>query len=397
MSKQKLDIDKEFQTLIPPLTDEEFKTLEQSIIYEGCRDPLVIWDSIILDGHNRYNICMKHGIIFKKVEKNFDNREQAKIWILENQLGRRNLNEAQRIDVVDKLFGLKEKQDAEKRMKSGNPVPNLDKGRSSEKLGSKAKVSKNTYFKGKQVKDKQPELWKKCLNENISIDRAYKELKTIEKQQKRTEDAKKGENIQIDENEIDLQFGDFTEVLNNIKNNSVDLILTDPPYPIEFIDEWEKLGEFAKRKLKPNGFCICYCGHKNLFESMKRLNNHLDFYWIFSLVHKGNTQLIKFNNITAGWKPILVYQNGYKKRSNVICDVIIGSGRNKENHDWEQGLDELDYLIDNFSNPGDLIVEPFTGSGTTLISIKKNNRIGIGAEIDKEIYNRAKKRISEEI
>ena len=63
---------------------------------------------------------------------------------LENQLGRRNLNDAQRIDVVDRLFGLKEKQEAEKRMKSGNPVPNLDKGRVSEKLGKKAKVSHRT-------------------------------------------------------------------------------------------------------------------------------------------------------------------------------------------------------------------------------------------------------------
>lgn len=114
-----LVIDDEFQSLIPPLTKEEYTSLEKSIIEEGCRDPLVIWNDIILDGHNRHNICNKNGIIFKRVEKNFDTREEAKIWILNNQLGRRNLNEAQRIDVVDKLFGLQEKQDAKDRMSEG--------------------------------------------------------------------------------------------------------------------------------------------------------------------------------------------------------------------------------------------------------------------------------------
>jgi cobalamin biosynthesis Co2+ chelatase CbiK len=67
---------------------------------------------------------------------------------------------------------------------------------------------------------------------------------------------------------------------------------------------------------------------------MKRLNDYLDFYWIFSLIHTGNTQLIKFNNIEAGWKPILIYQNGYKKLEDKVKDIIIGTGREKNNHLW---------------------------------------------------------------
>lgn len=140
----KLTFDKEFQTLIPPLSQEEFSALEESIINEGCRDPLVVWDEVILDGHNRYTICMNHGLIFKKVEKNFDNREYAKIWILENQLGRRNLNEAQRIDVVDKLFGLKEKQDAKERQGTRTDIHGGKfSTKSRDKLGKKAKVSED--------------------------------------------------------------------------------------------------------------------------------------------------------------------------------------------------------------------------------------------------------------
>jgi len=392
----KLELDKEFQTLIPPLSQEEFTALEESIINEGCRDSLVIWDKIILDGHNRYTICMKHGLIFEKVEKNFDNRERAKIWILENQLGRRNLNGAQRIDVVDKLFGLKEKEDAKKRISEGGKgrvnLPTL-KGRATDNLSKKAKVSRRTYEKGIKIKTNNPKLWQECLD-GESIDKSYNEIRKQEKQEKRNKKAEEGKKVNVKDLEIDFRLGDFTKVLDDIPDGSVDLILTDPPYPIEFIECWSKLADFAFRKLKKNGFCIAYCGHKNLYESMKRMEV-LDFYWIFSLIHSGNTKLIAFNNICAGWKPILIYQKGFKKLDDRVDDVIKGSGRSKKNHEWEQGLDELDYLIDKFSKPGDLIVEPFTGSGTTLISIKKNNRIGIGAEENEETYNIAKKRISD--
>jgi len=394
----KLNFDKEFQTLIPPLSQEEFTALEESIINEGCRDPLVIWDKVILDGHNRYTICMKHGLIFKKIEKNFDNRERAKIWILENQLGRRNMNEVQRIDVVDKLFGLQEEENAKQRMVDAHSatenLPELSKGERRDKLGDKAKVSGRTYSKGIKIKKKNPKLWKKCCDGDESIDGAYNEIKKQEKQDKRDEKSEEGKKVNVKDLEIDFRLGDFTKVLDDIPDGSVDLILTDPPYPIEFIDCWSKLADFAFRKLKKNGFCIAYCGHKNLYESMRRMEM-LDFYWIFSLVHSGNTKLIAFNNICAGWKPILIYQKGFKKLDERVDDIIQGTGRNKKDHDWQQGLDELDYLIDKFSKPGDLIVEPFTGSGTTLISIKKNNRIGIGAEENEDTYNIAKKRISD--
>jgi N6-adenosine-specific RNA methylase IME4 len=176
---KELKIDDEFKSLIPPLSMEEFNGLEQSIINEGCRDPLVLWDELILDGHNRYNICMKNGIIFKTVEKNFDNREDAKIWILENQLGRRNLNDAQHIDVVDKLFGLTEKQDAKQRMLIGkkDPSENLRKGRATDRLGSKAKVSGRQYEKGIKIKTTDPDKWNQCLAGQLSIDKAFNDIK----------------------------------------------------------------------------------------------------------------------------------------------------------------------------------------------------------------------------
>lgn len=86
-----IKIDEEFKQLIPSLSEDEYANLEQSLLSEGCRDSLVVWNGIIIDGHNRYDICTKHGLDFETMEKPFDSRDDVKIWMLQNQLGRRNL------------------------------------------------------------------------------------------------------------------------------------------------------------------------------------------------------------------------------------------------------------------------------------------------------------------
>ena len=86
-----MKIDVEFQSLIPPLTYEEKKMLEESILSEGCRDAIVVWNDTIIDGHNRYEICTKHGIPFETVSREFEDRNDVIEWIIKNQFGRRNL------------------------------------------------------------------------------------------------------------------------------------------------------------------------------------------------------------------------------------------------------------------------------------------------------------------
>ena len=86
-----LTVDPEFRDLIPPLNKEELKLLEESLVADGCESPLIVWNGVIIDGHNRYMICQKHDIPFSIQEKNFETREEVMLWMLRNQLGRRNL------------------------------------------------------------------------------------------------------------------------------------------------------------------------------------------------------------------------------------------------------------------------------------------------------------------
>jgi hypothetical protein len=90
----------EFKNLIPPLSEQEAKLLESSLLSEGCREPLIIWDKseserILIDGHNRYAICSKHNIPYRTVSKKFESSEAAYEWILNNQFARRNLTKEQ--------------------------------------------------------------------------------------------------------------------------------------------------------------------------------------------------------------------------------------------------------------------------------------------------------------
>ena len=102
-------IDKEFESLIPPLSDDEFKQLEENCVKEGIRDALVVWkvpngDQILVDGHNRMKISAKHGgIPFQIKEMSFNLREDAIAWIIRNQFGRRNLSLFDRGELALKL------------------------------------------------------------------------------------------------------------------------------------------------------------------------------------------------------------------------------------------------------------------------------------------------------
>lgn len=96
MKLYQLKIDPDFRDLICPMTQAERLQLEDNILAEGCREPLVVWHDTIIDGHNRYEICHRHGIPFAIREVEFDYKEAAIAWICSNQLGRRNLTEETR-------------------------------------------------------------------------------------------------------------------------------------------------------------------------------------------------------------------------------------------------------------------------------------------------------------
>ena len=101
-----LKIDPEFQNQIPPLTDDEYRQLEENILKEGkLLSPLIVWNNTLVDGHNRYAILQKHPeIYFSTMPLPFESREEVLAWICKNQLGRRNLTPEQKLFLIGKQY-----------------------------------------------------------------------------------------------------------------------------------------------------------------------------------------------------------------------------------------------------------------------------------------------------
>ncbi len=193
MSEKKmweLQIDDEFRNLIPPLQEEELSLLEESIVLNGCESPLVVWNGIIVDGHNRYAICQKHGIPFEIQEREFESREAAMLWMVRNQLGRRNLNTFQRTELVLKFEPMLKAEARDRQATSTGGVnpqlrPNLakaeNKGATAEKLAEIAGVSHGTVKKVKKlVADADEETKSDLRKGKVSVHKAYSDLMTKE-------------------------------------------------------------------------------------------------------------------------------------------------------------------------------------------------------------------------
>ena len=97
MNPEEIQVLPELKAYIDPLTPDEHESLERSILDEGCRDALVLWGNILVDGHNRFGICQKHGLPFKTVQnERFQNMEDIHLWMIDQHLGRRSVSDFQR-------------------------------------------------------------------------------------------------------------------------------------------------------------------------------------------------------------------------------------------------------------------------------------------------------------
>jgi hypothetical protein len=180
----------EFKKLIPPLAIEEFNQLEKNIIADGCRDPLLTWNGILIDGHNRYEICIKHGLAFSVVEKEFASESNVKEWMINNQFGRRNLSNYQRSVLALELEGVFSERAKENLKVSGE---NFGKGcqisdkaivsiDTKKEVAKVANVSHDTIAKVKKIEAVASEEVKERLNTGeISINEAYKGIKKVER------------------------------------------------------------------------------------------------------------------------------------------------------------------------------------------------------------------------
>lgn len=483
-----ITIDPEFQSLIPPLRPEELRGLEESIQAEGCRDPLVVWgeENILIDGHNRLSICQARQAPYKITHLNFASRERVKLWILTNQVSRRNLTEDQRGVLWKRIKDQRSEIEVRERAKKGGeaggvsrpkislsvkttdklipeskPSPQAPKPKTDTRaavakeaklpenklrdLDSIEKVIERTQGKAaaRQTLDSILQGTKTVREAKVEARRADRETKKQAELEMRAAvvEESKGERL------WEIRQGDCIEHLQAIEEGSVRLIFADPPYniginygdhyddsrPADEFDEWctEWLAA-AFRALTSDGSLWLLVNHewaRTLCFRAEDLGFHLR-QWLTWYESFGVNTTGMFNRCS---RPILwlVKDAGRFVFNDEVDEIRRKSDREVKYSDkraieasgdgkvWDDvwGVNPpiprvvgtskervpgfptqlpialLKPIVACASRPGDLVIDPFNGSGTTGAACIELGRRYVGIELSERFADLARTRL----
>ena len=182
-----------------------------------------------------------------------------------------------------------------------------------------------------------------------------------------------------------------------VRRSSASLLLTDIPYGKEFLPQVAELGAFAARVLRDGGVFVTYSGQFYLPQVLAALGEHLTYRWVISSTWPlGNANMIHPYNLASQFKPILVFSKGKWSRTDRWSDVSQIDSREKDWHDWQQSLAEVETLIGYFSDPSALVIDGCLGGGTTAIACKRLGRRFVGCDCDAENVRRTLSRLGSE-
>lgn len=409
-------VDENLRSLIPPLDASERDLLERSIREEGCRDAIVVWKEadVIVDGHNRWDICQGLGLEPPVCYLSFEDETDAIEWMCVNQLGRRNLTDAARSDLRGKRYNnQKQRQGGDRRSSAHNDHMN---GRTADLIAAqdnvssptvrrdaefsaaldvlarlgvdrqeitsgKRKVKKNAVVQladlAKKDQAAAQAAWNRVIAEGDSAGAIKAAIRDVKNEKAAAAIADTSDDL------VTLHHGDFAILSADLAGGSVDAIITDPPYPAEFLPQWDRLGEVAMRVLKPGGWCIAYSGKQHLDQVMRRMTDAgLAFYWQIVFAQTV-TPTVHPRKVNTTYKPILLFQKPpITPPDAYFRDTIKGQQVEKDGHEWQQSYDGFAWLIETFTNVSDLIVEPFSGAGTCPVAARDLSRRCIAYEVD---------------
>ena len=409
-------IDNEFKNLIPALTDEEYKGLEQSILSEGCRDALVLWGDILIDGHNRYEICTKHGIEYKTVQKEFGSRDDVKLWMIGNQLARRNINKYARTtlesvsdEIQSRRNAVREKEHERKTTFVKSQKSNLPTFDTTKDIAKKANVGEQTASRvitinkkidraiaeKKKIAGQKPEqLKKKLMDGDVSINKAYNAIKLEEKK----EQIKKAERSIAEQAKEGYKPKLFvTDCTKAHLKEKCDLLLTDPPYSTdvdnieEFVDSWLYK---ALDGVKDTGFAYIFIGaYPNELKAYlnAKIPDHIELCQQLIWTYKntlGNNPKDKYKQ---NYQSCLFYRG--KNAPMLDCpltaeqwavqEINAPDGRQGDRyHAWQKPMEIAERFIRHSTKAGDTVYDPFACTGTFLLASAKLGRKSYGCEID---------------
>ena len=402
-----------YSHLLPPLTTDEREALAASLKADGQRDPIVIDEKgNILDGHHRAEI-LKHPKT-RVISGLTEAEKQA--FVFQANLARRNLSPEQKREVLKTMkqvaFALR-KEDAKKNTQAVvaamlgvarstveswfAPNDRDVKGRNSAP-DARVRVPKT----GRLVIVERVDAGE--TQEQIAADFGVtrQQVSKIAIQEKTKQETRK-KNAVYEANDANgkvpyrLILSSIEDLHTHVEKETVDCIITDPPYAEEFLPLWSDLSTLAAHVLKPGGSLLAMAGQFHLFTVGARLATALRYHWTLAyLTPGGQSPQIWPRKINTFWKPILWFTKGEyegKWHGDVLKSEV--NDNDKRFHDWGQSTSGMRELVEKFTDPGSVILDPFLGGGTTGVIALALERRFIGAEKDEATFQIAHGRIQE--
>ena len=195
-----------------------------------------------------------------------------------------------------------------------------------------------------------------------------------------------------------LHHGDLASVAETLDAESVDVILTDPPYGQEHLPLYKTLGDVALRLLKPGGSLVVLTGQSYVPAILSLLGASLTYHWMLSYLTPGGQAVQLWQrNINTFWKPVLWFIKGDTYTGKWVGDVAKSAvnDNDKRFHTWGQSESGMADLLDRVSQPGDMVCDPFMGGGTTGVVALAHGRQFIGMDLDATMVETTRRRCEE--
>lgn len=181
---------------------------------------------------------------------------------------------------------------------------------------------------------------------------------------------------------VEIRRVDFRELLGSLEN--VDAIITDPPYERAAIPLYGELARLSKLALKPDGILAVMCGQSYLPEILPVMSAILPYRWTMAyLTPGGQSPQIWPKKVNTFWKPILLFGGAPDWIGDVVKSDV--NDNDKRYHEWGQSESGMARLVESLTEPGQLVVDPFAGGGTTGVVCEALGRCFIGGDVHAEL------------
>lgn len=401
--------------LFPLMQGADFEALKQDISEHGQLEP--IWlhpDGSIIDGRNRHRACIELGITPRF--RTWDGAGSLVSFVVSLNLHRRHLTPTQAATVGVDALPLYE-EEAREKQRAAAIRTNAMLGRSigetlveffpqaSETPAPKSRdtaaqivgVNPRYIQDGKRIKEQAPDVFDKMRTGEVTISEAKRELRKREAEAQKQEVLAKYDQVDVWSGSLDVNTIVQASIYDlDLPPESVDMIFTDPPYHDEHIDLYGRLAEVAASALKPGCYLLVYAGKMFIPQVIACLSSHLEYVSIFAVFQPFSQARIMKHNIFENWRPILAFKKpGHTPVKEWAQDVVRGT-RDKSHHDWQQDSEAPLQYIAAYTKPGDIVLDPFVGGGTTPWACKKLGRYFIAFDVDEEAIKLSTERVSNE-